>query len=116
MIKRKTYFRHRPDLVSEELIAALLEKDTHEFLDLFQVIYERLKTRNATSGGQEMLRLRVYEKLQMLAQQGLVKKNGKSYSAVKAALKGRATEMADAKAAYEHARVTYRNLLAECSD
>jgi len=25
-------------------------------------------------------------------------------------------EMADAKAAYEHARVTYRNLLAECSD
>jgi len=101
MMKRKTYIRHRPDLVSEELIAALLEKDTYEFLDLFLVIYERLRARNATSGGQEMLRLRVYEKLQTLVGQGIVKKDGKSYSAMKAALRARASEMTAAKAAAE---------------
>ncbi len=104
MMKRKTYFRHRPDLVSEELIAALSEKATYEFPDLFDVIYQRLRARNATSGGQEMLRLRVYEKLQTLASQGIVKKNGKSYSAVKLALQGRAEEMATAKDAAEKRR------------
>lgn len=101
MMKRKTYFRHRPDLVSEELIAALLEKDTYDFMDLFQVIYERLRARNATSGGQEMLRLRVYEKLQTLVAQGIVKKEAKSYSAVKVALRARAAEMTASKAAAE---------------
>ena len=106
MMKRKTYFRHRPDLVSEELIAALMEKDTYEFLDLFQVIYERLRTRNATSGGQEMLRLRVYEKLQTLVAQGIVKKEAKSYSAVKAALRTRASEMTAAKAAAAQRRTS----------
>src|SRR6218665_588112 len=101
MMKRKTYFRYRPDLVSEELVTALLEKTSFEFSDLFQVIFQRLRARDATSGGEEMLRLRVYEKLQTLASQGLVKKNGKNYAAVKAALRERATEMATAKAAAE---------------
>lgn len=104
MMKRKTYLRHRPDLVSEELIAVLLEKDTYEFLDLFLVIYERLRARNATSGGQEMLRLRVYEKLQALVAQGIVKKDAKSYSADKPALRARASEMTAAKAAAEQRR------------
>ena len=101
MMKRKTYFRYRPDLVSEELVTALLEKPSFEFSDLFQVIFQRLRARDATSGGEEMLRLRVYEKLQTLASQGLVKKTGKTYAAVKATLRERATEMATAKAASE---------------
>lgn len=104
MMKRKTYFRHRPDLVSEELVAALLEKTTYEFSDLFDVIYDRLHARDATSGGEEMLRLRVYEKLQMLVSQGLVKRAAKSYSAVKPALRVRSEEMAAAKAAAEQRR------------
>jgi hypothetical protein len=99
MMKRKTYFRHRPDLVSDELVAALLEKTTYEFSDLFDVIYDRLHARDATSGGEEMLRLRVYEKLQMLVSQGLVKRALKSYTAVKPALRARSEEMAAAKAA-----------------
>lgn len=106
MMKRKTYFRHRPDLVSEELVAALLAKNAYEFSDLFDTIYEKLRARNATSGGQEMLRLRVYEKLQILATQGLVKKTGKSYSANKVALRTRATEMVAAKAAFDQRRGT----------
>jgi hypothetical protein len=101
MMKRKTYLRHRPDLVSEELVATLLEKNSYEFSDLFQAIYVKLRARNATSGGEEMLRLRVYEKLQTLVSQGLVKKDGKVYSAVKAALRVRSTEMGAAKAAAE---------------
>lgn len=104
MMKRKTYFRHRPDLVSEELVAALLEKNSYEFSDLFQAIYVKLRARNATSGGEEMLRLRVYEKLQTLVSQSLVKKDGKVYSAVKAALRARSTEMGAAKTAAEQRR------------
>ena len=101
MMKRKTYFRHRPDLVSDELVAALLEKTTYDFSGLFDVIYDRLHARDATSGGEEMLRLRVYEKLQMLVSQGLVKRVAKSYTAVKPLLRARSEEMAAAKAAAE---------------
>lgn len=46
---------------------------------MFEVVYENLKTRNAVSGGEEMLRLRAYEKLQNLVTRGLVEKNGKEY-------------------------------------
>jgi len=106
MMKRKTYFRHRADLVSEELVAALLARNTYEFSDLFQAIYDKLRARNATSGGEEMLRLRAYEKLQTLVTQGLVKRTGKSYSAVKAALQVRSTEMDTAKAAAEQRRAS----------
>ena len=107
MIKRKSYVRHRPDLVSEELIAALLErKATFEFNDLFLTIYEKLRARNATSGGQEMLRLRAYERLQMLVAQGLVARTGKTYSANRAALRIRSDEMVAAKSAAEQRRAS----------
>ena len=99
MTNRKTFPRNKPDFVSEEMVAALLAKSTFEFNELFLVVHERLRARNATSGGEEMLRLRVYEKLQVLAAQGLVKKDGKKYSAVRAALKTRQAEMVAAKAA-----------------
>ncbi len=106
MMKRKTYFRYRPDLVSEELVAALLGKNSYEFSDLFQAIYEKLRARNATSGGEEMLRLRVYEKLQTLVSQGLVKKTGKSYAAFKVALRARLAEMVAAKTAAAQRRTS----------
>jgi hypothetical protein len=41
--------------------------------------FEKLKIRNAVSGGEEMLRLRAYEKLQNLVTRGLVEKLGKEY-------------------------------------
>ena len=98
MMKQKSYFRHKRDLVSEEMVVALLDKPSYEFSELFPVVHEKLRARNAASGGEEMLRLRVYEKLQIFVTQGLVKKDGKKYSAVKTALRVRAAEMADAKA------------------
>ena len=77
---RRTRFSRRiPDHVTDELVNVLSEPKTFEFNALFELVYENLKTRNAVSGGEEMLRLRAYEKLQNLVQRGLVEKSGKSY-------------------------------------
>ena len=79
-IPKKTAFSRRlPDLVTEELAAALSKKTIYEFKQLFEVVHERLRARNAASGGEEMLRLRAYEKLQNLVSRGMVKKDGKNY-------------------------------------
>ena len=77
---RRTRFSRRvPDHVTDELVNVLADKATFGFNDLFEVVYENLKARNAVSGGEEMLRLRAYEKLQNLVTRGLVEKNGKEY-------------------------------------
>jgi hypothetical protein len=80
-MQRKSAFSRRiPDLVTEELVSVLLKKgSSFEFKQLFDVVYDRLKKRNAASGGEEMLRLRAYEKLQHLVSRNMVKKNGKKY-------------------------------------
>ena len=64
----------------------LSEKTWFEFKELFLVVHANLRARNAASGGEEMLRLRAYEKLQNLVQGGVVKKDGKRYKGVPAAL------------------------------
>lgn len=77
---RRTRFSRRvPDHVTDELVTVLSNKQTFGFNELFEVVYENLKARNAVSGGEEMLRLRAYEKLQNLVTRGLVEKNGKEY-------------------------------------
>lgn len=77
---RRTRFSRRvPDHVTDELVVVLSDQQTFGFNDLFEVVYENLKARNAVSGGEEMLRLRAYEKLQNLVTRGLVEKNGKEY-------------------------------------
>lgn len=82
-IPKKTAFARRlPDLVTEELAAVLSSRTTYEFKDLFDVVHERLRARNAASGGEEMLRLRSYEKLQNLVSRGMVKKDGKKYKGI----------------------------------
>lgn len=66
-------FRRRiPDNVTEELVAVLSSRASFEFKPLFDIILLNLRERNAASGGEEMLRLRVYEKLQGLVNQGAV--------------------------------------------
>ena len=77
--KKSAFSRRLPDLVTEELVAVLSRKSSFEFKQLFDIVYENLRARNATSGGEEMLRLRAYEKLQNLVSRGLVKKTGKKY-------------------------------------
>jgi hypothetical protein len=77
---RRTRFSRRvPDHVTDELVTVLSDKQTFGFNDLFEVVYENLKARNAVSGGEEMLRLRSYEKLQNLVSRGLCAKVGKTY-------------------------------------
>src|SRR5438034_283378 len=49
-------------------------------------VRSHLRARNAASGGEEMLRLRAYEKLQNLVARGAVKKNGKKYKGLPSAL------------------------------
>jgi hypothetical protein len=78
--------RRLPDLVTQELVFVLSQKRTYEFKKLFEVVYENLRGRNAANGGQEMLRLRAYEKLQNLVFSGAVKKDGKIYTGNSVAL------------------------------
>src|SRR5437879_13784078 len=67
-----SFKRRIPDNVTEELVAVLSSRTSFEFKPLFDIILLKLQERNAASGGEEMLRLRVYEKLQGLVNQGAV--------------------------------------------
>src|SRR5260221_13434739 len=86
MKKTSGYCRRGPDLVTEELASVLSRKTSFEFKPFFDIVHANLRARNAASGGEEMLRLRAYEKLQTLVQGGVVKKDGKRYKGVPAAL------------------------------
>jgi hypothetical protein len=79
MTKKNAFSRRLPDLVTEELVAVLMQKNSYEFKELFDLVHASLRARNAASGGEEMLRLRAYEKLQTLVSRGMVKKTGKKY-------------------------------------
>ena len=85
-----SFTRRAPDNITEELVAVLSSKASFEFKALFDVIFANLRERNAASGGEEMLRLRTYEKLQGLVNQGAVTRtvNGvtKKYKGVQAQL------------------------------
>ena len=52
----------------------LSSKASFEFKPLFEIILLNLRERNADNGGEELLRLRAYEKLQGLVSQGAVKR------------------------------------------
>jgi len=89
---RRTRFSRRvPDHVTDELVAVLQEPKNFAFNDLFGEVYENLKKRNAVSGGEEMLRLRAYEKLQNLVNRGLVQKDGKQYRGLERILEAAST-------------------------
>ncbi len=80
-----SFSRRGPDIVTEELITVLSGKTTLEFKPIFELLHANLRARNSANGGEEMLRLRAYEKLQNLVSLGKVKKNGKKYRGVAAA-------------------------------
>lgn len=84
--KKNAFSRRLPDLVTEELVAVLSQKSTFEFKQVFEAVHENLRARNAASGGEEMLRLRAYEKLQNLVARGMVKKTGRKYKGLVSAL------------------------------
>ena len=84
-----------------------------EFKPLFEIILLNLRERNAASGGEEMLRLRAYEKLQTLVSQGVVNRtvNGitKKYKGVTARLLALSAEMKVLRAEWD------RRLLAKAA-
>ena len=71
ILKKNAFSRRVPDLVTEELVAVLSRRASFEFKQLFDIVHENLRARNAASGGEEMLRLRAYEKLQNLVARGI---------------------------------------------
>ena len=73
ILKKNAFSRRVPDLVTEELVAVLSRRASFEFKELFD-------------GGEEMLRLRAYEKLQNLVARGAVRKNGKKYKGLPSSL------------------------------
>src|SRR5262249_14952319 len=69
-----SFTRRAPDNLTEELVAVLSSKASFEFKPLFEIILLNLRERNATNGGEQLLRLRAYEELQSLVHQGAVKR------------------------------------------
>ncbi len=87
MANHSAFTRHTPDIMTEELCAILSQKISFEFKPLYDLVYANLHLRNAASGGDEMLRLRAYEKLQNLVHDGMVTKTpDKKYRGRPAAL------------------------------
>lgn len=78
-------------------MAVLSRKLSFEFKPLFDIVHGNLRASNKANGGEEMLRLRVYEKLQSLVNQGVVKKtinaDGKHYKGIAAPLQALTAEM-----------------------
>src|SRR5207302_8611213 len=92
-----SFTRRAPDCITEELIAVLSSKASFEFKPLFETMLLNLRERNAASGGEEMLRLRAYEKLQGLVNQGAVNRTvtgqTKKYKGVAPRMRGLKAEM-----------------------
>jgi hypothetical protein len=92
-----SFTRRMPDIITEELVRVLSSKASFEFKPLFAIIFKNLQERNAASGGEEMLRLRVYEKLQGLVHQGavtrIVKGIVKEYKGIAGRLSALSAEM-----------------------
>src|SRR5213082_1718437 len=98
-----TFTRRGPDNITEELIAVLSSRASFEFKPLFEIMLLNLRERNAASGGEEMLRLRAYEKLQGLVSQGAVNRERtgttKKYKGVAARIAVLRTEIKAIRAA-----------------
>jgi len=93
MQRKSAFSRRLPDFITEEIVKFLIKKNAPvEFKQLFDTVYARLKEKHSVSGGEEMLRLRVYEKLHTLAEMSMVKKVGKKYRALAAIAKALPTK------------------------
>ena len=78
--RRSRSSRKTPDLVTDELILILHEAGMLEFNDIFQRTVVVMKAKHMSLGGEEILRLRIYEKLQNLVSAGGLK--GREYTAL----------------------------------
>jgi hypothetical protein len=76
-----------PDYVAEEIATVLSTKATMEFKDIFDIVFANLRSKELSRSGEEMLRLRCYEKLQGLVSSGFVTRDAKKYKGVPKMLK-----------------------------
>ena len=67
-----TFSRRGPDVLTEELAVVLCGTARFEFKPLFTLVHANLRARKLANGGEDMLRLRLYEKLQELVHKGMV--------------------------------------------
>src|SRR6266478_503282 len=111
-----SFSRRMPDNVTEELVAVLSSRASFEFKPLFDMVLLNLRETNLASGGEEMLRLRVYEKLQGLVGRGAVNRTvtgtTKKYKGVAPRLRGLSAEMKILRADWAQklrAKATARN-------
>ena len=104
-----SFLRRMPDNVTEELVAVLSSRASFEFKPLFDLVLFNLRERNAASGGEEMLRLRVYEKLQGLVSQGAV---DRTVNGITKKYKGVASRMTTLKAEMKVTRTEWSKKLA----
>src|ERR1700726_155401 len=92
-----SFSRGMPDNIIEKVVAVPSCKASSKFKPLFEIILLNLRERNAASGGEEMLRLRSYEKLQGLVNQGAVTRTvtgiTKKYKGVGSGMVGLKAEM-----------------------
>ncbi len=72
--------RRLVDYVTDELVLVLGDRCAYEFRPLFTKVWEGLKHKNLASGSEEMMRLRLYEKLLNLSKRGFVRKTGKAFT------------------------------------
>ena len=100
-----TFTRRGPDNITEELVAVLSSKASFEFKPLFETMLLNLRERIAASGGEEMLRLRAYEKLQNLVSQGAVKR---TVTGITKKYQGVATRMVVLRAEMKALRVAWK--------
>ncbi len=95
--------------MTEELCAILSQKVSYEFKPLYELVYANLHARNAASGGDEMLRLRAYEKLQNLVNGGMVTKSAdKKYRGRPAALQLVSARLEEWREAAKQRALAYR--------
>lgn len=113
MKKTFAFSRRGPDIITEELVAVLSGKGSFEFKALFTIVHANLRAKNSANGGEEMLRLRAYEKLQTLVGGGAVKKTGKSYTGLSVRLLDLGVQIKQFRDELE-ARRTARDLKTEC--
>src|SRR5436305_6278602 len=104
-----SFTRRMPDNITEELIAVLSSKASFELKPLFDIILLNLRERNAASGGEEMLRLRVYEKLHGLVHRGEV---NRTVTGITKKYKGVAPRMVALRAELKLLRDEWREKLA----
>lgn len=62
------------------MLVVLSESDIILFNDIFEKVLVSMKQKGISTGGEEILRLRIYEKLQTLVSQGALQKCGKEYT------------------------------------